>query len=126
MNVYHFDPHTGIFLAQRPARRDPRDPGRYLVPANATTTPPPPTDEAHVAIYDRGTGAWTVKARPSIENPPAPPEQTLAVLHISLAELRDEIRRVLAEEIKTNQALRTEIRNIPSVPVNPARPEGGK
>jgi hypothetical protein len=126
MNVYHFDPRTGIFLAQRPARRDPRDPGRYLVPANATTAAPPPTDEEHVAVYDREKGAWTVKDRPSIEKPPAPPEQTTAVMQISLAELRDEIRRVLAEEIKSNEALRREIRNIPSVQVKPRRLEGGK
>lgn len=112
MDIYHYHPETGVFLQARPARRDPRDPTRHLVPAHATPTPPPDTDAEHVAAFDRSAGRWRVIDKLSAaggDNQNAPVH---VVVHASLPELRGEIRRVLTDEITKNEALRREIARI--------------
>lgn len=54
--VYHYDESTGEYLGDGIARPDPMEPGRWLIPAWATTVEPPEPQEGRVRCFD-GT-AW--------------------------------------------------------------------
>lgn len=41
MKIFHFDELTGELLGEGEARPDPMEPGRFLIPAWATTVEPP-------------------------------------------------------------------------------------
>lgn len=51
MIIHHYDAATGCLLGQGTADTNPLDPKRPLLPAYATPTPPPPTDEFECASY---------------------------------------------------------------------------
>lgn len=55
MNVYHYDAETGEFVGATIAQEDPKDPGKYLVPANATVDAPPAPAENQSAVFRNGT-----------------------------------------------------------------------
>ncbi len=57
-NIYHFDHATGEAMATTVARRDPLA-GTPMIPANATTTPPPEVGSGKVAVWDGGD--WAVR-----------------------------------------------------------------
>lgn len=50
MKIYDYD-KDGVFLGERDARRDPRNPDRWVIPGNATTDPLPDHEE----------GKWPVR-----------------------------------------------------------------
>lgn len=52
MDIYNYSGRTGEFISKRPARRDPEDKDRFLIPANATTSEPPKVSKNEVAVFD--------------------------------------------------------------------------
>jgi len=65
MIVYHYDPDTRVYTnTSSEADEDPMEPGRFLIPANATTEVPPfvgDPKKKHAVYRD---GAWTVELIP--------------------------------------------------------------
>lgn len=57
-NVYHFHPGTGVLTGIGSADPSPKEPGVWIVPANATRETPPEVPAGHVAVRDGN--AWTV------------------------------------------------------------------
>jgi hypothetical protein len=70
MQVYHFDMATGQYIGQSEADESPREPGVYLIPAHATTTPPPSCGEGEKVRWDGE--AWQVEPIPAPEPDPTP------------------------------------------------------
>ena len=65
MNLYHYDPATGEHTGESQARLDPMaskraGENRYLIPAHATTEPPPATAEHETAVWN--DNAWETYA----------------------------------------------------------------
>lgn len=61
MIIYKYDEDTGYFTGQKAAKRDPRRPGRFLIPGNATVVEPPAvTDPFLIQKYDPDTNTWSV------------------------------------------------------------------
>jgi hypothetical protein len=58
MKIYNYD-KNGEHVSTTKARKNPRKPDSYMIPANATTTAPPEVDEGQVAVFDGGQ--WLVK-----------------------------------------------------------------
>lgn len=52
MRIYNYDPITHEFLSEGAADESPLEPGVYLMPANATATPPPALKPGEAAIFD--------------------------------------------------------------------------
>ena len=59
MIVYQYDEITKIHTGNIQAQESPREPGKYLIPANATNLPPPPTDKNECAVWENGK--WMLK-----------------------------------------------------------------
>lgn len=59
MKVYHHDETTGELLGEGEARPDPMEPGRWLIPAFATTVTPPEAQPGQMRCFD-GI-AWVFK-----------------------------------------------------------------
>ena len=51
MRIYNYDPITHEFLSEGAADESPLEPGVYLIPANATATPPPTLKPGEAAIF---------------------------------------------------------------------------
>ncbi|MGE4448558.1 MAG: hypothetical protein AB7E15_09705 [Azospira sp.] len=68
--IYHYDPATGIFTGADVARESPMEPGVFLIPANATTEPPPECGDDQRPVFREG--AWVVEGIPQQEQPPQP------------------------------------------------------
>ena len=56
MNIYHYDQTTREYLGQGEAAPDPMEPGRWLIPAWATTIEPPEPKSGMVRTFDGS--AW--------------------------------------------------------------------
>ena len=79
MNVYNYAKETGVYISTEPAVESPLEPGVYLVPANATTTPVPLAPAGQQAIWK--DGAWTVTLIPPLQpDEPATPVPPVAPL----------------------------------------------
>lgn len=52
MKIYHYDQHTGEYMGDGEAAADPLEPGRWLIPAWATTIAPPEAVEGKVRYFD--------------------------------------------------------------------------
>ena len=65
MIVYHYEPDTGVYAnTSSEADPDPLDPGKWLIPANATDKVPPSVPnpmKQHPVFTD---GAWHVESKP--------------------------------------------------------------
>lgn len=72
MNYYSFDPETGILTGGGTAMESPREPGVFLLPANATFTEPPAHLDGHFTVWDAALGAWVYIAIPPPEPEPDP------------------------------------------------------
>ncbi len=56
--VYSYDPATGEYIGETTSFESPRQPGKYLTPADAAETAPPETGEHEAAVW--GDGKWTI------------------------------------------------------------------
>jgi len=56
MKIYDYD-ENGVFLRERDARRDPRNPDRFVIPGRATTIEPPAQIAGHARVFK--DGAWS-------------------------------------------------------------------
>ncbi|MFA5161136.1 MAG: tail fiber assembly protein [Elusimicrobiales bacterium] len=59
MRIYNYSPRTGEFLFASTADASPLEPGKYLIPADATEQVPPPPGTQQVAVFK--DGAWTLQ-----------------------------------------------------------------
>lgn len=59
MIVYQYDEKTGIYAGKMQAQESPREPGKYLIPANGTDLLPPALKENECAVFKSGT--WVIK-----------------------------------------------------------------
>ena len=77
MNIYHYEPSTGIYLGQTVADESPLEPGVFLIPAFATEIEPPNTPEGFIAVFNGSV--WSleevVEPEPIIEPEPPTPYQ---------------------------------------------------
>lgn len=55
MQIYHYHPATGEYLGEGTADESPLEPGKYLIPAHATTTAPPTAMSGKVRVW---RGEW--------------------------------------------------------------------
>jgi hypothetical protein len=63
MIIYHYHPDTGKYLhITTEADEDPLEPGRYLIPANATDKTPPYSSDTQQTVFRDGN--WVVEKRP--------------------------------------------------------------
>lgn len=61
MKIYYFDEATRELLGEGRADPDPLDPGRFLVPSNATPIEPPEPRAGFVLLF--ATDFWTHQRR---------------------------------------------------------------
>jgi len=78
--TYCYDQQTGIFIGTSDADESPLELGVFLIPANATLTPPIPCGDGQRQIFSNG--AWTVEDIPIPENPPASTNAELRVAEL--------------------------------------------
>lgn len=78
MDIYHYHPTTGRYIAPGTADPDQLTEGEWLLPAFATLVEPPHAVEGMFAAFI--DGSWTLLPEPEPEEPPEPepetPEQT--------------------------------------------------
>ena len=69
MNIYNYDPHTGVLLSSGIADANPMDPADPIVPGFATPSPPPAVPGGSVPVYRAADdtvpqtwslGAWSI------------------------------------------------------------------
>jgi len=58
MIVYSYDRDSGEFIDAGEADPDPLTPGAYLIPANATTIPPPSVSAYETPVFDASEHKW--------------------------------------------------------------------
>lgn len=63
MKEYHYHPEYKYFLYSANAHSSPREPGKYLISANATTIEPPEKQEGFVLIFDGDSWMLTLDKR---------------------------------------------------------------
>lgn len=59
MIAYNYSRETGEYTGFETCQESPLEPGAFLVPANATNTPPPKVELGHVAVFE--SGVWVEK-----------------------------------------------------------------
>lgn len=102
MEIYHYHPETGEFLAIGEADESPLEPGVFLIPAHATNIQPPQAAYGTWAFFVGGEWIIKVVAEPPVEPPPTPP--TLEDLRLAkYAELSADFDNALANgEVTTS------------------------
>ena len=90
MQIWHYQADTGLLLGTSTADRSPMEPGVWLIPAFATTAPPPAPDEGHEVAYVDGD--WVQRPllpepepEPVPEAPPPGPVTDVAFWQFMLA-----------------------------------------
>ena len=79
--VYCFDYATGRFVGTDTAMADPEEPGRFMIPGDATTTPPPvPANDNEVPVWRHETESWELVPDYVEEETPSPTPLTEAEL----------------------------------------------
>ena len=58
MKIYNYRSDTKELIGESIAKKNPRDLNDILIPVNATTEPPPLTDDGQIAIWDNGR--WSI------------------------------------------------------------------
>lgn len=59
MEIYHYHPVTKEHIRTSPARENPKEPGKYLLPANATTVAVGSVPDGGVRVFDPSSGSWS-------------------------------------------------------------------
>lgn len=75
MIAYQYD-HAGVYLGETEADPSPLEPGKYLLPARCTTTPPP-TDISEGEVARWNGGAWGIVSAPAIARSSSDPVSKL-------------------------------------------------
>lgn len=70
MNIYYYNPDTGVYAGQGVADESPLEENVWLVPAYATPAEPPSVTETTQAVYVNN--AWEVQTIPQPEPEPEP------------------------------------------------------
>ena len=84
IKTWCFDLITGEYTGTYNAPKDPKSPGRYQIPAFATTVEPPEPAENQKVIWDGQ--AWQLVDIPLPEPAPEPTEEDLRQQEISILE----------------------------------------
>ena len=69
MQIYHYHPETGEYLGDGLADPSPLEPGKYLIPAHATTAAPPTAMSGKVRVW---RGEWMFEDKQPEEQPVDP------------------------------------------------------
>lgn len=69
--LYHYHRETGELIGQSMADPDPMEPGRWLIPANATTLTPPAPGPGQFPAWNGAD--WVLRDLPQPAPEPAPP-----------------------------------------------------
>ena len=81
MLVYNYTYDTFVYTSTTEADESPLEPGVYLVPANATTTPIPEIPAGKRAVWV--SDAWMLQNIPVVPpEPVVPPVPPLSLIHI--------------------------------------------
>lgn len=70
MKIFHYHPETGALLGEGTADPSPLEPGKWLVPAYATTEVPPIAEESEQVVWV--VDGWQVQLIPEPEPEPEP------------------------------------------------------
>lgn len=71
MNVYHYNPDTGVYVGPGKADESPLEDNVWLIPANSTDIEPPVYSElTEYAVYV--DGSWIIQPIPEPEEEPFP------------------------------------------------------
>lgn len=65
MKVFHYHPHTGIYVGMSDADPSPLEPGEFLVPANATTEPVPSPRDGYDIVFDGARWNYIEQPKPA-------------------------------------------------------------
>lgn len=74
MKVYNYCPNTFEYSGPSDAPSDPLEEGRFIIPANATTAPPPEPLSGHTTLFDGQN--WSHQPLPPTAVPEPAPELT--------------------------------------------------
>lgn len=61
MRIYRYDYRTHVYLGSATADADQMHPGNYIIPAFATSLPPPPEQSGHVPVFNMEKNKWEMK-----------------------------------------------------------------
>lgn len=64
MQIYQYDPQTGIYLGPCLADKSPLEPEVFLIPAHATKIEPPAITDGKIAVFNNDN--WTIQNLPTI------------------------------------------------------------
>ena len=70
MKIFHYHPETGVLLGEGTADASPLEPGKWLVPAHATTATPPTAQDGSQTLWVNGD--WQIELIPEPEPEPDP------------------------------------------------------
>lgn len=66
MKIYRFNPETGAYLGEDYADEAPSKRGDYIIPADATTIPPPQVEQGQMPFFNIRDQRWEVRTIPSL------------------------------------------------------------
>ena len=70
MKIYNYTFDTGLYIGESLADESPLEPGKFLIPAHATTIAPPNAQDGKTINFENG--AWVINDIPVIESEPEP------------------------------------------------------
>ena len=92
MKIYHYDPETGEYIKEGMADNNPRNPGKPLVPAFATTVKPPPEENGYNRFFQNGEWCLVEDPPPNDMGQPeelrSPDEERVAKVNRALLDIR--------------------------------------
>ena len=68
MKIYNYTFDTGLYIGESLADESPLEPGKFLIPAHATTIAPPNAQDGKKINFENG--AWVINDIPVIEPEP--------------------------------------------------------
>ena len=61
MKIYLFNHETGVYLGEDFADEAPMKLGKFVVPSDATTIAPPPTEKGQVPVFNIAERRWDIR-----------------------------------------------------------------